>query len=329
MKIILSGVSAFSERWVAAAFAAEGVTVDALVNRTPEKFQAVCRKHSFPMERCFPTLSEALKASQAEAVVVTIPTRYHHAQVKEALKAGRHVLVEKPLALTLKEGRELVDLAKKKKRLLSIVSQHRFAPYLQVFKRYCTTGGSLGRPLSFFVRIHMNRPETYYTEAPARCTGPGVLAIQGAHALDWIHWWFGKAGRCTAAMGTLFHKTHNEDNGYAAFTMKNGVMGLFDINHMTRGKNELTIKVYFEKGTLEYDQTGRILEVSGNSEHEITYEKVNPQFDSLKAQLLNFADAVEGKGPLEVTAQDGLNVMVLLDAIYKSGRKIPKVRYPD
>jgi len=258
-------------------------------------------------------------------VHVNTPTNSHMAVALAALSAGKHVLVEKPIAWTLSRSRELVGLARKKKRTLSVVSQHRLAPYLKVLKQYCE-GNLLGKPLSFYIRIHMNRLPGYY-DAEARRTGPGVLATQGVHALDWIHWLFGKAKTCSASVGTLLHRTNNEDTACAMMTMKSGVMGVLDINHINRGPDQLLFKIYFEKGTLQYGPDGKITEESNGAVREIDFPKINPQFDSLRDQLVNFVHACGGREKLEVTAQDGLNVMILLDALYRSVKKQMKVRY--
>jgi predicted dehydrogenase len=325
MKLILAGISGFSERWVNVLFDTPGVTVSGLVNRSPDKFPALCRKFNVPIEKCFSTLGEALEKTDAEAVVVTLPTPLHHALVRQALLAGRHVLVEKPLAATLAQSRDLVKLAKRKKRTLSVVSQHRLAPYLKLLKQYCD-GGALGRPLSFYIRIHMNRQPSYY-EVEARRTGPGVLTSQGVHALDWIHWLFGPVKTCSASIGTLLHKTHNEDTALAMMTTRSKVMGLLDINHIHQGKDQILFRICFAKGTLQFGPDGRMTEEANGTLRDIEYPKVNPQFDSLRDQLLNFAGAVNGSNPLEVTAQDGLNVMALLASLYKNTRKQAKVRY--
>lgn len=326
MKIILSGISGFSERWVKAVMDTPGISLVGVSNRTKEKFPAFCKAVGFSETKCFGSLKEALSKVECDAVVVTVPTPSHYGQVREALLAGKHVLVEKPLAATLKESRALAKLANARKRILGVVSQHRYAPYLQELKRYCAKGGPLGKPLSFYIRIHMNRPASYY-EVEARRTGPGVLTAQGVHAIDWIHWLFGKAKSCSSAMGTLLHKTNNEDTAAALLTMENGMVGVLDINHINGGKDELLFKVYFAKGTLQYGPGWRLTEEVGAESREIEMAKINPQFDSLKEQLKNFAQAVEGKAELDITAQDGVNVMTVLHYLYKSQNKATQVKY--
>ena len=324
-KLVLVGVSGFSERWVKVLFGSRKVIPAALVNHRAERFPELCKRLGFPESQCFTSLGEALSSCDAEGVVVSVPTRVHYPYVKEALLAGKHVLVEKPLAQSLGEGARLVELAKKKGRLLSVVSQHRFAPYLKTVKRYCSPGGPLGNPLTFFVRLHMNRPQSYY-EAPARRRGPGVLAIQGAHPLDWIGWLFGEAESCAAAAGTLYHKTENEDTAYALFRMKSGVMGLFDINHITRGRDEVIIEVCFEKGNLRYSSAGGMRVEQGKVERKIEIRKADPQSECLRQQLENFADACQGRAEPEVGAEDGLRVMRLLDALYRSAGRLTPVK---
>lgn len=326
MKIILQGVSGFSKRWTDVFFKTEGLEAQpaALVDINEKALAEVCAQYGFPKEKCFTTLKAALAGSEAEAVLVTVPTKFHYPETMAALSAGKHVLLEKPMAENLAQARKMAALAKKKKRILSIVSQHRFAPYLQTIKSYCRPDGPLGRPLTFFVRIHMNRPDDYYSH-PLRSTGRGVLAIQGSHALDWITWLFGRAKCVSAALGTLYHKTKNEDNASAQIVMKNGVMVLFDINHFNKGKDIVEYTIYLEKGVLRYTPAGGLISEQGDVKTPVEFKNVNPQFDSLKEQLNNFVQACEGRAKLEVTAEDGLHVMEMLEGLYKSAKMMVKI----
>ena len=70
-----------------------------------------------------------------------------------------------------------------------------------------------------------------------------------------------------------------------------------------------------------------MVEAKGSETRELKLEKINPQFDALKSQLLNFTNAIDGREKLEVTAEDGLDVMVLLDKLYKQTKKQGLVTY--
>ena len=143
--------------------------------------------------------------------------------------------------------------------------------------------------------------------------------------MDWIGWLFGEVDACAAAIGTLYHKTQNEDNAYAMIRMKSGVMGLFDINHFNRGKDVLEFDVFFEKGALRYSLAKGMRVERGEKSRKIELKQVDPQFDSLKNQLENFVDACEGKKRLEVTGEDALRVMRLIDALYRSPKRMVRI----
>ena len=324
MKLILVGTNAFSERWLKVFFASKKVETAALVNHREDRFLRICREYDYPLDRCYVSLKEALARRDAPGVVVTVPTKYHYHYARLGLSAGRHVLVEKPLTTTLAETKKLLVLAKEKSRHISMVSQHRYTPRLKEIKKYCGPKAPLGRPLTFFVRIHMNRPASYY-QSEARRTGLGVLTIQGAHAMDWIGWLFGEVESCSAAIGTLYHKTDNEDNAYAMIRMKSGVMGLFDINHINKGRDAMEFDVAFEKGVLRYSLAGGMAVERGDKRRKIELKDVDPQFDSLKLQLENFVDACSGRKELDVTGEDALSVMKLIDALYKSTKRMVRI----
>jgi predicted dehydrogenase len=126
-------------------------------------------------------------------------------------------------------------------------------------------------------------------------------------------------------MGTLYHKTHNEDNAYGLITMKSGVMVLFDLNHFNKAKDLVEYDLYLEKGVVRYTPETGIVEEQGETRRNVEFVKVNPQFDSLKDQLENFIGACEGRAKLDVTAQDGLRVMEMLESLYKSSKKMERI----
>ena len=123
----------------------------ALVNHREDRFPKLCREYSYPIDRCYTSLKKALARRDAQGVIITIPTEYHYRYTREALLAGKHVLVEKPLTATLAETRRLLVLAKEKHRLISMVSQHRYTPRMKEIKKYCG-------PTPYLFRSHPSKP---------------------------------------------------------------------------------------------------------------------------------------------------------------------------
>lgn len=103
----------------------------AYVDVIPEMLEPLCDDLGVPVERCFPTLDAAMEATAAEAVLVTTALPGHAEVAVEALEAGKHVLVEKPMASSLEQGRQMVDAAERAGKTLMVSQQYRFYPAVQ------------------------------------------------------------------------------------------------------------------------------------------------------------------------------------------------------
>lgn len=124
MRLIQAGVGGFGQSWAQIVQAAPGVELVAAVDpvaASRERARAV-----LGLDEVFATLAEALTAVEADAVVVVSPPATHHAVASEALAAGKHVLVEKPLATTIDEALDLVDAAERAGRTLMVSQNYRY-----------------------------------------------------------------------------------------------------------------------------------------------------------------------------------------------------------
>ena len=113
----------------------------AYVDNDPEALRRAQSKLGSPSQKFFPTLSDAIAATDAEAVVVALPLALHAVVAREALLAGMHVIVEKPFTHTLAEAHNLVDLAEKGSRVLMVSQNYRFFQLHRQLLGSCATAG--------------------------------------------------------------------------------------------------------------------------------------------------------------------------------------------
>jgi scyllo-inositol 2-dehydrogenase (NADP+) len=138
-----------------------------------------------------PTLGRLLGDPAVELVVVAAPNPVHHELVRAALRAGRHVVVDKPFTVTSAEADDLIALAAERGRVLSVFHQRRWdADFLTV--RRCVDAGLLGRVTTYVARYDRFRPEpaTRWTEQDR--PGSGVLYDLGSHLIDQVLSLFGR-----------------------------------------------------------------------------------------------------------------------------------------
>jgi predicted dehydrogenase len=127
IKLIHVGLGGWGSDWVHHIYPRNSdVEPVAYVDKDPEALGRAQSKLGAPPGKFFPSLSEALSAADAEAVVVAVPLPFHAVVAREALLAGKHVIVEKPFTQTLTEAHSLVDLAEKNSRVLMASQNYRF-----------------------------------------------------------------------------------------------------------------------------------------------------------------------------------------------------------
>ncbi|MEV0129714.1 Gfo/Idh/MocA family oxidoreductase [Dactylosporangium sp. NPDC050688] len=150
---------------------------------------------AFAAEHGIPRTARDPQELFADPGVTSVSIAVDHAQhgplVERALRAGKHVLVEKPICLDPAEARRLTALAAQHGLVLAVVAQHRYDPLVLAVRRW-VADGELGRLVFGAVQLKARRPADYYTGSYWRGTvageGGSALVNQGYHALDAIHW---------------------------------------------------------------------------------------------------------------------------------------------
>lgn len=138
---------------------ARGVKLVACVDDNPENLRLLREESDIPKGRCYLSLSEALKATPADAVLITSGVNSHVPVARAALRAGKHVLVEKPFAPTVQAAQRLADLAEQKDRVLMVSQNYRFLPSIRGVERMLRRGelGNVGSVAIDFRRYVNNR----------------------------------------------------------------------------------------------------------------------------------------------------------------------------
>ncbi|MFC9690545.1 Gfo/Idh/MocA family protein [Kribbella sp. NPDC056951] len=168
--------------------------------------------------------------AEVDAVSICLPSALHADAAIEALYAGKHVLVEKPVDITLAAADRLIAAQRETGRTVSVVSQRRFQePVVRI--KEAVESGALGRITSGIVESAFYRPQSYYDGDGWRGTlavdGGGALMNQGIHALDLLVWMLGRPVQVSAQTAQLAHQNLEvEDVAAATITFESGAIGL-------------------------------------------------------------------------------------------------------
>lgn len=151
MRVIQVGLGGFGRSWAELSRGAEGIELAAAADPAPAARAWAREALGLPENVVFPALEAALDAVAAEAVLVVTPPETHHAVAAAALRAGKHVLLEKPLATTIEEARDLVSRAAAADRILMVSQNYRYRPGAAV-ARGVVAAGVLGELVAVRVR---------------------------------------------------------------------------------------------------------------------------------------------------------------------------------
>ncbi|MGH2820379.1 MAG: Gfo/Idh/MocA family protein [Actinomycetota bacterium] len=174
-----------------------------------------------------PCVSEAelLDDPGIDVVCICTPSGLHAEQVIRCARSGKHVLVEKPMALDLQDADEMIDVCERADVRLGVVLQRRAEP-LFVRLSEAISAGDLGRPTLGVIALPYHRPQSYFEQAAWRGTwaldGGGVLMNQGIHLVDLLIWYMGDPVEVTGQARTLAHRLEVEDTLSATLELSSG-----------------------------------------------------------------------------------------------------------
>lgn len=214
---------------------------------------------------------EDLFAAKLEIDVVAIcsPNGLHAKHSIQALKAGYHVLCEKPIGLSVAECGEMIQTAEKMNRRLFAIKQNRFNPPVAAVKQIIDEG-KLGRIFNIQLSCFWNRNESYYANSwkGTRDLDGGTLFTQFSHFIDLLYWMNGDVSETKAFTGNFAHEgiIDFEDTGVVVLKFENGAIGTVNYTVNSYGKNmEGSLTIFGEKGTVK---------IGGQYLNELEYQNI-------------------------------------------------------
>jgi len=211
----------------------------------------------------FGSLGDALAAGRTDLVVICTPSGLHVSLATEAVEAGCHVVIEKPLDVSLPRARRIAELATEaavRGLVVSVISQHRFDP-ASVAVHAAIRSGDFGRLTSGIASIAWWRPQEYYDQATWRGTweldGGGAAMNQGVHTIDLLLWMFGKPIDVSARTALLAHeRIEVEDTLVATVAFESGALAVIHATTAANPETGTRLQVHGSAGSaiIEDDQ---------------------------------------------------------------------------
>ncbi len=293
---------------------------------TPERRREFERTYAFPSVDSPQAL---LTDPRVDAVLILTPPRSHAELAIEAARAGKHVLLEKPIDVTFERARAVVDAVEQAGRKLGIVFQYRFRPATATLHELIEAG-ELGDLLSVSASVRWWRPPEYFAQ-PGRGTlardGGGVLLTQSIHTLDVMLHLAGPAQRVAAMCRTSpLRKIDTEDIGCAAVQFRSGAVGVVDATTVAYPGYPERIDLAGTRGSavleaerLEVHRQGReVLRVEGALAGGGGADPMAFSHQPHRRLIEDFLDAVHSGREPRSSGRSALAVHALIDAMLAS-----------
>jgi UDP-N-acetyl-2-amino-2-deoxyglucuronate dehydrogenase len=206
----------------------------------------------------FTSYEEMLRSTDCDAVVIATPSGLHPQHGILAARAGKHVITEKPMAISLAGADALVQACDEANVRLFVVKQNRLNPPVQLLKR-AIDQGRFGRLYLANCTVRWTRPQEYYDQAPWRGTWEfdgGAFMNQASHYVDLVQWLMGPVESVMAKTATLARRIESEDTGAAVLRFRSGALGILEVTMLTYPRNlEGSITILGESGTVKIGGT--------------------------------------------------------------------------
>ncbi len=325
--------------------------VVALADVSEENLQSRSREWGVDETRCFTDYKKLLKLDDVDVVTICTPNRYHAGQTIDAVRAGKHVMCEKPMAMTPAEAKRMVDAAEKAGRQVQIGLMHRYRPEAE-FVRKLVDDGSLGD--IYYARCQAVRRRgvpSWGVFGRMEEPGGGGLIDIGVHMID-LTWWMMGCPRPVSVSGASYrtigdqpghmgsfgpwdHKTYTvEDFACAIVRFETGAtMNIecsFNVNLPDGGMKNHVVGTKGGAGlsplNVQLELNGHLTDCTPNYVQMLDLQGKRSGWTHHEKQVADFAWNILHDKPVSVPASEAIWTQKIIHAIYQSGTKGKEVK---
>lgn len=315
----------------------KGGELAAVCDVVPERAQETGQKYNVPY---FKDMHEMMSAvsDDIDAVSILTESGLHARHCLELAPYGKHIVVEKPVALTVEDADAMISACDSEGIQLFVVKQNRYnIPVLRL--REAFDAGRFGKIVMGTVRVRWSRSQAYYDQADWRGTWAmdgGVFSNQASHHIDLLEWFLGAPVSVFAYSRTALVDIEAEDTGVAVLRFKSGALGIVEATTAARPKDlEGSISILGEKGTVEIGgfavnelKTWNFSDYREEDKEVMEHSRESPPnvYGFGHGRYLDHVvDCIRSGAPALVDGLEGRKSLELISAIYESietGREV-------
>jgi len=309
----------------------EGAELAGAADFNPDAAQRFCDKWS---AHPYASEEEMLSDESIDVICICTPSHCHADNAIRALQHGKHVVLEKPMALNTEEADRVIAACRENDRLLTVISQLRFSPDIQ-HVRQLVRKGAFGKLVFCNLSMCYWRSEEYFAGSRWRgrkaFEGGGALMNQGIHGIDLMQHILGEVKVLKGSVHTIHHAIEVEDAASALVEFECGATGMIQGSTCTWPGFERRLEIHGDKGYV-------ILKENMIEQLDIPEDKIDHRKDSAQdigsynkpdmidshmhaLQIQNLLDAVQGRGKLLIDANEGRKAIRIIEDIYAGESK--------
>lgn len=280
------------------------VDVIAISDVNKERAEKTAQKFNIP--HVYTDEMELLKRDDIDAVSICTPNHQHASQSIKAMEYGKHVLVEKPISISLKEADKMIKASEEAERLLMVGFTHRFFEH-NMFVKQQLEKGVIGKPLNYRIRFaHRGPYESWNAKSDwffdNQQAGGGALLDMGIHALDLLRYLGGEFKSIQGTLDTLVHDIEAEDFATAFVEFESGAYGQMETGWYSHD-GFVGYEIYGSKGTIICDyETVRIYKEHEGDMVWMEYPSLGGGWDN---EMEFFINAIKDNHLSHCTGADG------------------------
>lgn len=308
----------------------EGAKTIGVFDANQERAVAFAARHNI---KTYPSYAAMLADEKIDAVCLCTPSGLHADQTMQALDCGKHIVLEKPMALTVEDAQRVCFKAEQSHQMVTVISQHRFHKDVQYLKSLIDKE-AFGKLVLCDLSMKYWRDPSYYAASSWRGTwqmdGGGALMNQGVHGVDLMRYLVGDVTVLGGQTKTMLHRIEVEDTAAALMEFSCGALGTIEASTAAYPGFSRRIEIHGSKGyAVLVDSALEKLSINGEL---LIDQTVQPDAGTASdptqlghgghtLQLRNFVAALRGEEELLVTARDGLEAVRLIEKIYQLSEK--------
>jgi len=332
MNFAIVGCGRIAPKHAESITALEEANLVAVCDIVDEKAEEFANKYN---AKKYLNFDEMLENPEIDVVNICTPSGIHAELAIKAIEKGKHVMIEKPIAMSVEDADRIIEAANRMGVKAAAVHQNRFNDSIQMTRK-AMEEGRFGKMSHGVASIRWNRNQGYYDQAPWRGTREndgGTLMNQCIHNIDLLRWMMGPVKKVSGNTATRFRRIEMEDVGVATIEFESGALGIIEGASTIYPTNlEETLNLFGETGTVvvggiavnkiekwrfseNFKEEEEII-VNGQAENPPTVYGFGHQLI-----IKDFIDAIKEDRDPYVTLEDGKNVLQIVLAIYESAEK--------